>query len=419
MITGQPWQWTALPPLKLYGTGTPQVESLDSYAIRIAATQGMTPVALVRQLDMWGGYPSSKTVYPRTGLVGPGYRFAERVHTLERLTGGQLLRGGTFYSVVNALRRQQTGLAVQRRWCCLCLAEFRKIGLTAKLSWVFSELSACSVHGVMITEACPTCGEAQPYTMSLSSRYSCSSCGNTLLTTPHYSHELSNERQWVDRSIEELVEYLSSHAPVVLPGGYERYLSRLCIAGDLLGKEHDFLTGPPSLGSLLRLSAYMGVTMLDILIRQDELPLERLVRDRDEPPSLATCDGAELGLLRKIERIVKEAIKYRVSPLPSMQFLLARHGLTHAPRALRQSFYYRRYLRRYKVQPSPANPKLRTALFESCFRVLDSPRHPKLSEIVATQCKIHRTSPQIVRKYVRATFCMVAIESASMKAERD
>lgn len=93
MITSQPWQWTALPPLKLHGTGTAQVESLDSYAIRIAATQGMTPVALVRQLDKWGGYPSSRTVYPRTGIVGPGYRFAERVHTLERLTGGQLLRG--------------------------------------------------------------------------------------------------------------------------------------------------------------------------------------------------------------------------------------------------------------------------------------------------------------------------------------
>lgn len=358
-------------------------------------------------------------VYPRTGLVGPGRHFAERVNTLERLTGGQALRGGTFYSVANALRHQQPGFSVKRRWCSVCLEEMRSIGVTAKLAWVFSKLSACSIHGVMITQACPTCGATQPYTMSLANRYSCSACHSSLLTNPRYSHALPKERQWIDRNIEELVEYISGHAPMVAPGGYEMYLTRLSSTGDLRGKQHDFLTGPPSLGSLLRLSAYMGVTMLDILTRHDHLPVKRLVPDNEEPLSLSTCDGADLNLFFKVERIAKEALEYRVYPLPSMQFLLSRYGLSHAPRFLIESVHYRRYIRRHKVQPLIATANLQNALFESCFRIFERPDHPKLAEIVEAQCMIHRACSRTVRKYLRATLCMIAIEGSSEPVKPD
>jgi len=407
------WQWTTLPPLPLEGLGTAGVESLDSYVVRLAATQGLTPVAFLDALDRCSGHPPIRNVYPRSGILGPGARFMDRLGTLERLTGGQLLKGGTFYALSDVLRRQHSGLSATRRWCSLCLADMEKSGVAARLSWALSELSACSVHGVLITDACLTCGAAQPYTIALANRQTCRACDGSLIAEPVYAHGLSKERQWIDKCIEELIAYISGPCPMIPPGGYERYLARVIREGDLNDMNHDFPSGPPSLGNLLRLSAYMSVPIMDILIRDEELPSKRLIIDDEETHLVPLRDDSRLYRALRIEMIAKEALRSKISPLPSMKLLLERNGLRQAPASLTESVIYRRYIRKYKVQGVNANGRERKALFESIFRLVDQPDGPSMTFLVKHLSEAYRVSPQIIRKYIKSALFLLAIECAA------
>lgn len=416
MRPGESWQWSPLPPLSLEGAGTPGAEALDSYVVRLAATQGLTPVAFLDALDKCCGNPPLRNNRPRSAVLGPGSRFMDRLGALERLTGGQLLRGGTFYALSDVLRRQHYGLSPSRRWCPLCLAEMESTGVGARLAWALSDLSSCYIHGVMIVDACPTCGVSQPYSLALANRQSCVHCECSLITTPTYAEGLSKDRQWIDQCIYELIGHLSKPCPMIIPGGYERYLVRLCNEGDLFGTDHGLPSGPPSIRSLLRLSAIMGVSMLDVLIRDDELPSKRLELSGDITHLLPTPNESRLHLTLRLELIVEEALRHEISPLPPMKTLLDRQGLSKAPIYLIENASYQRYLRKYKVQGVHGNSRERKALFQAAFVFLERDDRPSIPAIVKNLSATHRVSPQVVRRYVKSALCLIAIEcSASSK----
>ncbi|WP_226982575.1 hypothetical protein, partial [Xanthomonas citri] len=181
----------------------------------------------------------------------------------------------------------------------------------------------------------------------------------------------------------------------------------------LYGMNHDFPLGPPSIGNLLRLSAYMSVSLLDILIRDEELPSKRLIIEDEETHLVSLRDNSRLYKILRIEMIAEEALRFKVTPLPSMKLLLERSGLHQAPASLTESVIYRRYIRKYKVQGVNANGRERKALFESIYRLIDQPDPPSIAFLVKHLSEVHRASPQIIRKYIRAAHCLLAVECAA------
>lgn len=160
---------TRLYRLQPAGLGTPLVEALASYVMRLAAAHHTSVSALIR----WGAsalVPSSRASTGNMGDLaraggfanGMGRHAAAWVAAFEAATGRTDLTQLTrlaWSEVVSPIGLIREGTA----HCTACLAEMAAAGLVYEpLLWAMEGVVACPTHSQRLAVSCPHCGRRQP-----------------------------------------------------------------------------------------------------------------------------------------------------------------------------------------------------------------------------------------------------------------
>lgn len=414
MTDTRAWKWSTLPPLALSGLGTAHVESMASYVARLSATQGQSTLAFLDSLDELCNERPLRNDRARCALIGPGRRFMVRLIALEELTGGQILRPGTLYAIAAAIRPGSEGLANARHWCPVCLDEFVQSGVSGRLSWVFSDLSHCSLHFARIESYCWRCKSQQPFAPGSANIQSCVLCGASLSAGAQSAKGVAKQALWTDGCIEELVGFLSSNPPMVVPGGYESYIERLSKMGALSKSHHAFRRGAPSIRSLLNVCAYMGVHLVDVLLCPDDLPVDRLVDGEEEPRLLSVPVESRNLQLRRLEYLLEALAGERHGLVPPLAVLLERYGLSASVKQLKERNSYQCYLRRHKLQKCILTSRTSRPIIAAAFSMLDS--GVPTEKAVQNLSESTRISVRALEPYVRCVGRVLVLEGEARAA---
>lgn len=177
---------TPLPSLSPLGLGSPDAESLSSYAQRLAASQSVYPGQLVFRVLTWldEGRPEmigSWAKHPRRVRIGHnnnGFSHAlVWLRLLQRLTGRadlEQLTTATWDHNFPTRLFQRSELAV----CPYCLAEDSEP--YHRLAWLLQAVKVCLHHRIALTTACPRCEKAIPTIHDRSMVLVCPWCGGDL-----------------------------------------------------------------------------------------------------------------------------------------------------------------------------------------------------------------------------------------------
>ncbi len=143
--------------------GTPDVESLSSYVMRLAQAHTVS----VRTLILQEIFPNLSTK-PKNAhfsglhsLNGMGSCFEQWVAILGKLTSRDDLCALTLLPWQGLLR---SGGILQRRrkWCPRCFQECQRHGMPVYecLAWVLAPVTVCPIHHVLLEQHCPHCHRA-------------------------------------------------------------------------------------------------------------------------------------------------------------------------------------------------------------------------------------------------------------------
>lgn len=208
-----------LPPI---GLGTPMVESLTGYIVRLAEAHCVSAGVLywkeIRALAGKGNIftfrVSNDEGYSTHSINGFGSPATDFVRALEILTGRRdlhyltLLTWGQVLARVSLLRRA-------RSWCDSCLHGWRDAGqvIYEPLLWTLRAVTVCPYHHRQLRQVCSHC-EKQIGPLDPRSRSGhCSRCGRTLVPRGAgseangrtLSHDDLNWAVWVANALGELL----------------------------------------------------------------------------------------------------------------------------------------------------------------------------------------------------------------------
>ncbi len=185
--------------LKPIGIGTPYVESLTSYIMRLAESHCVTPQALVQReiFPLWNqtgtiqNYSSWFSKFWWTGspvLNGVSPITAQWVQVLQTLTSNDnlhfltMLTWSELIGVNNLLRRKKA-------WCPRCFQEWRQNRqiVYEPLLWTLSAVNICPCHQQTFVTLCQHCQETQPFLTRVARPGYCLHCmrwlGNNLVSS--------------------------------------------------------------------------------------------------------------------------------------------------------------------------------------------------------------------------------------------
>lgn len=258
--------------LEPIGIGTPYVESLTGYIMRLAESHCVTPQALVEReiFPLWNltgtvqNYDSWFSKFWWTGspvLNGVSPITAQWVRVLQTLTSNDNLRFLTMLTwseligVNNLLRRKKA-------WCPRCFQEwrfYRKI-VYEPLLWTLSAVNICPYHQQALVTLCQHCQETQPFLTRVARPGYCLHCmrwlGNNLVA--------SN------------TETMSS-----ITDTFKMYQWQASVTGELLAAAPKLLWPPSKEQFTITLNSYLkdyARGNIDVLARLLNLPYQRLYK---------------------------------------------------------------------------------------------------------------------------------------------
>lgn len=382
--------WTVLPPLPLHGLGSAMVESLAHYVRRIAWVAG---ISASRLMSYSGTGPLGKSAHEEaTASRGLTLGRPEgRVLTLERLTGVEQLRYGTFWVLKNVAGPLFLGRPIShRRWCPECYAEWDPEQSYEPLIWSIGLLSCCPKHRCRLEDRCASCGALQPAGISLSHRRRCVQCSTGLTDMRRSVVLLSARDAWIDQQLCQLVELCSTVRQEPFPEEtYPTYIK------ELLAQAREYENLPvslqstvrlqsgngsirkPSLRAMLRMCALQGVSVCDMLRAPREAasaPLIDLWKDHAAPSLRNESRNEKAGIAQDL--LTSLLNRCRASYLPPMDAVLREWGLGRALVRDANVELYERYEVRYREQAGTV-AKIRLAdAFQAALRdVADLPLH--------------------------------------------
>lgn len=216
-------QRSQLYSLEPAATGTPTLESLTSYVIRLAQEHGLRPGVLIGKLiapairpdfvygnaesgirAIWGGNSRQTSI-----LNGTGKTAASVLEVLERLTLRHDLRTLTVLPWSEVMASKGL-LRHSRVWCPACYQVRSATNGQAydPLLWSFSSVTICPVHHTRLLERCPYCGRVPSLLRPSSLPGHCSAChrwlGSASSPEPLTEDEL-NWQLWVTETIGQLI----------------------------------------------------------------------------------------------------------------------------------------------------------------------------------------------------------------------
>lgn len=294
---------TRLYHLAPIGVGTPAVESLTGYLMRLAEAHCVSTGALVSaellpllQQERQDALPAA-TWLGRAGAQfnGTGQAAQVAVTALASLTGRAELAALTLlpWAAVVAprglLRRRQR----TRAWCSACYADLleQDLVLYEPLLWSLAAVTVCVRHQTQLSERCPhdECGRRLPLLAALARPGFCSWCRRSLARRTTVPDEVPQDRmgmQWGCWVAEQLGEFLAAGsvavaAPVPLSivaaigaftadagggqvGTHQAFARTVGIHANLVQRWRSE-RARPTMSMLLRMARALGVSLVELV----------------------------------------------------------------------------------------------------------------------------------------------------------
>lgn len=154
--------WALLPPLRLRGVGSGDVESLEHYLARLAWVTEFRArsILTVAAPDHLVDRAVRATLFTATCI--PTQTAAALSEGLERVTGQDNLHCGTFRNLRHILARTALGRnGGVRRWYPMCYASWGAETSYEPLLWRVEAATYCNWHGCRLVRSCSACGSRQ------------------------------------------------------------------------------------------------------------------------------------------------------------------------------------------------------------------------------------------------------------------
>jgi len=221
-------------PLEPIGVGTPFVESLSSYVVRLAAAHAVSVGDLVgRELSRVARKPlvsfarfmkenraNSHGFHARTCAINGFGKSAERwIDALERATLRTTLRFLTLSPFDGAFSRQGGVSRDTRIWCARCYGDWRSNDavIYEPLLWSIGIVTLCPRHSMPLVGVCPHCDRRSKPLAVYSRSGFCSHCQKWLGVSAAAPSETGRGRQIADsdRALwrAEMIGELLANAP--------------------------------------------------------------------------------------------------------------------------------------------------------------------------------------------------------------
>lgn len=264
---------------------TPDIESFSSYVRRLTEAHGITLIQLRSLLDSWwnrchDGRPPFRVpaAIEQEWIDGFGKDVDSLVAVFEAATGRTGLKAMTLSSLRDVSGHPCNGAFGSRGCCPACMLEWisRDEPPYFKLIWQLDYIDRCVEHQVTLISSCTRCGASMNQASCLRSPLHCRACGK---------NPYDNYHEWIsapnatfgERDAMDLVAFCSSNAEVVFEANapFEFFNMRQHFEFDHVVKKkigevfHRNSSGftRPRVNTLLRIAAYFGVPLIEILRR--------------------------------------------------------------------------------------------------------------------------------------------------------
>jgi hypothetical protein len=354
------------------GIGTPMVESLTGYLVRLAEAHCVSAGVLywkeIRPLAGKGNIFTFRLTtdegYSTHTINGLGSPAVDFVHALEMLTGRRDLRSLTMLAWANVLPRSSL-LRRSRAWCECCLYAWREAEqpIYEPLLWALRGVTVCPDHQRPLRLLCQHCQRLIGPLDSRSRSGYCSRCGQSLVPTavalkPAAATALLNdELVWATWVASALGDLLAAGPQILCPQTREHLAQtiRLCIDRAASGNASAFARllhvgrgdvnrwrkgkALPRLDVLLNIAYRLGTFLPDFLSGcPASVPIEGFVRSAPVAPSSNAHRPAARCRTRinssETSRILHTALTE--SPPPSVTEVMKR--LRHSEVTVRRHF---------------------------------------------------------------------------------
>jgi DNA-binding XRE family transcriptional regulator len=233
----------SLPPMAI---GTPRVESLSSYIMRLAGAHTVSVRALIiREIF------ADLSVRPRRpdfsglhSLNGMGACFEQWVAILGTLTSRHDLRALTLLPWQSLLT--SGGILRRRRtWCPRCFQEWHRHGMPNYecLAWVLAPVTVCPVHCVLLEQRCPHCRRPMLILSAHAHPGFCAHCNGWLGDDSNApdapaSQQVMEDQRWIANQVGEFLAQGTTvrdeDSPNHLLSNLQRILAELAKGNQLL-----------------------------------------------------------------------------------------------------------------------------------------------------------------------------------------
>ena len=310
----------ALPPrsrlhsLRPMAIGTPRVESLTSYIMRLSEAHTVSVRTLILQ-EIFPDLSTRPTNAHFSGLHslnGMGACYEQWVDILGKLTSRHDLRALTLLPWQSLLT---SGGIVRRRrtWCPLCFQEWRRHGMPIYecLAWVLAPVTVCPIHHVLLEQHCPHCRRPMLVLSAHAHPGSCAHCNRWLgdySTAPNAStaQQVMEEQLWIANQVGEFLALGATASDNGSPFYLLSNLQRMLIE---LAKGNQMLFGRAAKISNTTLNGWLkgkwlpSLPLVIQICQNLRLPLNRLVLEEvsstDPEWSVLAKTGSLAGRRRK------------------------------------------------------------------------------------------------------------------------
>lgn len=334
------FSWSILPPLPLMGVGTPQVESVEHYVSRLAWTVGVS-VQTLRSLSAPCDDSGARQVGGASRFCGPGKYFRKRVENLERLTGVDTVRCGSFWVIDDVLAVTGVGRNSKRhRWCPQCFLEWDETHSWEPLAWIVDLQLTCAVHGCDLESQCRDCGSAQYIGKGYPRRRQCQRCQSSLSGRGRNSARPAYFA-WTEERLAELIQLCATpgQAPISF-SAYEAFVRGLVderryerdqpatVRAAISRVRSNAVRGRVTLRTLVNLCALQGISMIDMLLDPQAAASRPLIDLWAGYRSLELPNGKHAAKMAAYSQCIDEIMK-RCDGLylPSMKVIMRRMKL--------------------------------------------------------------------------------------------
>lgn len=309
-------------PVDIQGAGTPRVEALSSYLIRLAQAHA---TSVGRLIEVSSAHYPTEHIKSHRGIVAtrlsafirPSHTTEAVVDTISKALGTERrdLARMTLLCLDKALGRGVWMYSARLRWCPACLTESRLSGAPTylRLRWQLLDQDACDDHRIRLRDRCPICNAEQD---SLGSRSDVSRCVRCNEPLDHFDwSDIADDYEAKLGSA--LIAYVATHGDIRFkPGGPERVLTH--VRGEMhrrgmheaferMLRKAGYLriengASAMTLASAIRISEALNIPVLELLQGTVRGTTQPLIFNRSHFGDVSSSRRRKIGERRKLRR---------------------------------------------------------------------------------------------------------------------